>query len=425
MVAFSDAHTDANDGSSSRFGDRQRRRKIAAGLIIGELLLLSGGVVVLRRNAIEDQLEQSVLNAVSIDHPGLKVEADGRDITITGPVLDSADRATVAKIARRRPGVRTVDVTGVGGVAQLDPANTGTVPDGTPVPTTAEPPIRAPQVSAVFTSSSVTVKGEVPTAEAKTALLGRLLDRSEQFTVTDEVTIAAEPKERPDMAQYRRLGTFFDTLARLGVTRAEVNFDRTILSLNAEVATGADRDLLRREGIVLVGGAAEQVRGEISLAVADTVAADSTATDSTLAGGTTTTVDPSAVTVPPLPATPEAQAAQTAITSAISDRTISFAKNSFSLSDEGDAVVVDVAAALKASTEKVEIGGHTDWTGRAPMNLELSQKRADAVRAALIAAGIDAARITSKGYGEEVPVSSNATDSGRLKNRRIDIRVVG
>ncbi len=427
MRGSSGAGEELIDGSSLRFGDRQRRRTIAVGLIVAELVLLSAGVVLFRRNAIEDQLEQSVLDAVSVDHPGLKVTADGRDITITGALLDPAARATVEKIARRRPGVRTVDVSGVAGVAQLDPANTGTVPDGTPVPTTAKPPIRAPQVSAVFTSSSVTVKGEVPDEEAKKALLGRLLARGEQFSVVDEVTIAAEPKERPDMAQYRRLGTFFDTLARLSVTRADVNFDRTILSVNAEVATGADRDLLRREGIVLVGGSADNVRGEISLPNGSdtTVASEDSAADTSIAGGTTTTLDPSVVTVPPLPATPEAAAAQSAITLAVSDRTISFAKNSFSLSDEGDAVVADVAAALKTSAAKVEVGGHTDWKGREALNLELSQKRADAVRAALIEAGIDTSRITAKGYGEQVPVASNATESGRSKNRRIEIRVVG
>ena len=253
------------------------------------------------------------------------------------------------------------------------------------------------------------------------ALLGRLRARSEQVSVVDEIVVVTNPKERPDLTQYRRLGTFFDTLARLGVSRADVNFDRTILSLSAEVATSADRDLLRREAVVLVGGTADQVRGEITIAQA----ADSTIADTTIVGATTTTVDGATLTVPPLPSGPEAQAAQTAITAAIDDRTISFAKNSFSLSDVGAAVVADVAAALKTSTAKVEIGGHTDWKGRADRNLGLAQKRADAVRSALIGAGIDASRIAAKGYGEEIPIASNETDSGRALNRRIEIRVVG
>lgn len=402
--------------------DRRRRRSVAVALIVAELVLLTAGVVVFRREAIENQLERSVLDAVSVDHPGLKVTANGRDITITGVVKNANERAVVAKIAGRRPGVRTVDVSGVGGVAQLDPAATGTIPDGSPVPTTSPAPVRSPQVSAVFTSTSVTVRGEVPTEPARTAVLGRLRSRGADLQVIDELVVSAQAKERPDLAEYRRLGTFFDTIARLGVTRASVNFDRTILSLDAEVSTSADRDLLRRESVVLVGGSPDRVRGEISVtAPPDTTAAS----DSTIVGAAATTVAGSSVTVPPVPATPEAQAAQSAITAAIDGRTISFAKNSFSLSDEGNVVVTAVAAALTSSKARIEIGGHTDWKGRAPVNLELSQKRADAVRAALIEAGIDASRITAKGYGEEIPVAPNDTDAGRAKNRRIEIRVIG
>ena len=400
-------------------GDRRRRRSLAVGLIIAELVLLTVGVVVFRRNAIEDQLERSVLDAVLIDHPGLKVAASGRDIKISGVVKDAKAREVVAKIARSRPGVRSVDVSGVGKASQLDPANTGTIPVGTPVPTTAQSPVRPPQVSAVFVPSTVTLRGEVPTAEAKTALLGRLLERGDDLKVLDELVVTTKPKERPDLAQYRRLGTFLDTIARLDPPRATVNFDGTILSLDAEVSTSTDRDLLRREGVVLVGGSPDRVRGEIN------VTAPPDTTIATLAGSTTTAVDGASTTVPPIPSTPQAQAAQTAITAAIDNRTISFAKNSASLSDEGKAVVADVAAALKQSMAKIEVGGHTDWKGPAPLNLELSQRRAEAVRAALIDGGIDASRITAKGYGEEIPVASNDTDSGRAKNRRIEIRVVG
>ena len=422
----------------SLLGDRRRRRFLALGLIVAELVLLTAGAVVFRRKAIENQLERSVLDAVSIDHPGLKVNASGRDITITGVVKNAKERAAVAKIARRRPGVRTVDVSGVGGVTQLDPADTGTIPDGSPVPTTAPitgstavpAPVRSPQVSAVFTSTTVTVRGEVPNADAKTALLGRLLERGDDLKVLDELVVSSKPTERPDLAQYRRLGTFLDTLARLGAPRATVNFDRTILSLDAEVSTSADRDLLRRESVVLVGGSPDRVRGVISVtaSLGATTATDSTiagAATTTIAGDATTTIAGSSIAVPPIPSTPQAQAAQTAITAAIKDRTIGFAKSSISLSDEGRAVVSDVAAALKSSTAKIEVGGHTDWKGRAAINLELSRARAEAVRAALIAGGIDASRITAKGYGEDIPVASNDTDAGRAKNRRIEIRVVG
>lgn len=68
----------------------------------------------------------------------------------------------------------------------------------------------------------------------------------------------------------------------------------------------------------------------------------------------------------------------------------------------------------------VEISGHTDITGLYKKNIELSQKRANAVRDWLIRNGIDPARIIAKGYGPDRPIASNDTPEGRQKNRRIE-----
>ncbi len=78
----------------------------------------------------------------------------------------------------------------------------------------------------------------------------------------------------------------------------------------------------------------------------------------------------------------------------------------------------------KNPTMVIEIGGHTDNLGSDELNLKLSQSRADAVRDYMILAGIEEARIQSKGYGESTPIEDNTTEEGRAANRRTEFEIV-
>jgi len=81
-----------------------------------------------------------------------------------------------------------------------------------------------------------------------------------------------------------------------------------------------------------------------------------------------------------------------------------------------------VAYMQKNPGKQVTLEGHTDNTGSAQLNKDLSQKRADYIRNVLISKGVAADRVTAIGYGQSQPIESNASQAGRQKNRRIDIK---
>ena len=94
------------------------------------------------------------------------------------------------------------------------------------------------------------------------------------------------------------------------------------------------------------------------------------------------------------------------------------------LSAEGKAAVADLVAQFKGKEVKaVIIEGHTDSSGDEAFNQQLSEKRAEAVKAEAVANGANADKITTVGYGETKPIADNSTREGRAKNRRVEIKV--
>ncbi|MFT6143833.1 MAG: outer membrane protein OmpA-like peptidoglycan-associated protein [Myxococcota bacterium] len=89
--------------------------------------------------------------------------------------------------------------------------------------------------------------------------------------------------------------------------------------------------------------------------------------------------------------------------------------------------LLEEIAALLASEERVrrvQIQGHTDAQGSDEMNLDLSDRRAAAVRSFLIAQGIEEGRLQSRGFGEQVPIADNSTEAGLARNRRVEFRIL-
>ncbi len=79
---------------------------------------------------------------------------------------------------------------------------------------------------------------------------------------------------------------------------------------------------------------------------------------------------------------------------------------------------------VEYSTSKFSISGHADSTGSKNRNQDLSERRAVRVKNFLESKGVSSGNLTSKGFGEEMPIASNNTRSGRAKNRRVEVKLV-
>lgn len=96
------------------------------------------------------------------------------------------------------------------------------------------------------------------------------------------------------------------------------------------------------------------------------------------------------------------------------------------LKPEGKAKLDKLAQDLKSINLEIIVAvGHTDSIGSDAYNIELGNRRANAVKAYLISKGVDPLRVYTDSKGERQPIADNRTAAGRAKNRRVEIEVVG
>jgi OOP family OmpA-OmpF porin len=104
---------------------------------------------------------------------------------------------------------------------------------------------------------------------------------------------------------------------------------------------------------------------------------------------------------------------------------VNFVTGSDVLTPEAKTALAEVAATLKKNSDvNVEVAGYTDDRGNANFNKDLSQKRAESVKAYLESSGVDSDQMTARGYGEESPVADNETADGRKQNRRVELHIL-
>lgn len=104
---------------------------------------------------------------------------------------------------------------------------------------------------------------------------------------------------------------------------------------------------------------------------------------------------------------------------------ITFNTNEYTIRPQFNQVLDSVATVLyKFKDTRVQVTGHTDSTGSADYNYGLSSRRATSVTNYLAGAGVDQSRLLTQGMGADQPIASNANESGRAMNRRVEIHIV-
>lgn len=104
---------------------------------------------------------------------------------------------------------------------------------------------------------------------------------------------------------------------------------------------------------------------------------------------------------------------------------VTFETNSYKIERGFYRPLMSIAQSLNKYPEsKIVIEGHTDSTGNKKYNLNLSEKRASSVKQFLYEEGVSSRRMRAYGFGDEQPIASNSTPSGRQANRRVEIKII-
>lgn len=135
---------------------------------------------------------------------------------------------------------------------------------------------------------------------------------------------------------------------------------------------------------------------------------------------------------PPVAAAPAAPAVAAAPVTAPTSEKVTYTADTFFdfdkavLKPAGKSKLNELIASLRDLNLEVIIAvGHTDYIGSIAYNQKLSERRAEAVKAYLVANGVESDRVYTKGKGKSQPIADNKTAAGRAKNRRVEIEVVG
>ena len=324
------------------------------------------------------------------------VDVDGRDVYLLGNAPSKASHTQAVSLLEKIEGVRSVHV-------KARPVETVVTP--VPVEPTVAPVFPDPyRFNADFDGTKVLLSGHAPSPESRSIIVRSAKELFGDGNVSEQITVT---HGKPEYWRVKTIQTILASMTHHQQAQARVENNKFVLS-----GKTASPELK------------EQIQNQLKKALpADYI----TEFEIVVAEPVPQQPEPEQPTI----AEPEVEAAAAAaadcrqhFTRLLSEKRIHF-KVALSEIDQGSMGLLDELAASAARCEqaKIEISGHTDSSGDDMMNLELSHKRAQAVREALVSRGIAAERLSVKGYGEGKPIADNSTSEGRALNRRIELNI--
>ena len=196
----------------------------------------------------------------------------------------------------------------------------------------------------------------------------------------------------------------------------------SIPGANLSASLGADAALSSVQGAWTLA-----VSKSLSPGVYNVIAESTDAAGKTVADQTTAEIYVKTPPAPPTPAPPSSYDCAGVLAKISAIFPLRFEFNQTRLKSPLDLAVNQYAALLKdprCAAVKAEIAGHADFFGPSLYNQALSEWRAQTVVSTLVAAGVDASRLSTKGFSESVPVDSEKSIAARKKNRRVEITLV-
>jgi len=358
-----------------------------AGMLLLFLMLTSLAVFAGTRS-IEADLEARSEQALRVaGFQEIKADADGFAVTLKGQYREGQDIDTGFQAVASLTGVSTVDSAGVWEIEAPEAADAVVV--GAPV-------------SFTWSEGVVTVAGAISTEDQVAFVADSLAavtvgeDTEVRFATVD--TAGVEIVEGL-ASEDEWIGT---SVALVGTLASILNEGSVVVNPNGEVVTTSGKTETRQEKRDLVVA----TDGLIVALAADGF----DFTDGVLGPPK-----------PPAPTKQEVEELDQTLSELIEGKVVEFEFASDQLTEDGTGLLDELLVALvEFPAVSVEIAGHADTDGSADRNLDLSQRRAEAVVAYFVSRGESPERFIAIGYGDTRPIADNSTASGRQKNRRIE-----